>query len=677
MKQPSPRTPPHDRSTWRRAHAGPALALLLGVLAGCRSDSSGTPARSAGEGPDAAGNGPRERRRHDAATFYSTTAYQGASFSHDGKSLLVTSDQSGVFNAYAVELTAQGGAGAWRALTNSSSDSINSLSWFPRDNRFLYTADQGGNELHHVFVGLPDGNSADLTPGPKTKARFEGWAGDQASFFIATNERDPQFFDLYRYREDAGNASGNVAPGFSRELLFQNPGGYELSAVSKDGAWVALGKVHDNANSDLFVARTSNAAELLHATPHQGNGAFSALEFSPDGKSLFYLSNLDREYSAVWCYDLASATSREVFSADWDVADYSFSEDGRTLAVSINADARTQVRLFEASTGAEIPLPPLSGSEISGIVFERGTSRLACYAGGDRTPPNLHVLDLGNGSQAKLTQALSPAIQEQDLVESEVVRFPSFDGLLIPSLLYRPHGASAATPAPAMLWIHGGPGGQSRGGYNPTIQHLVNHGYTVLAVNNRGSSGYGKTFYHQDDRAHGNLDLEDCVAARRYLEGFDWVDGQRIGIMGGSYGGYMVCAALAFSPNTFDCGIDIFGVTNWIRTLESIPPWWASIRASLYMEIGDPVQDRERLLSRSPLVHAKNIAKPLLVIQGKNDPRVLEAESREMAAAVEASGVPVEYVLFPDEGHGFRKKANRIRASESYLAFLEKYLRGK
>jgi dipeptidyl aminopeptidase/acylaminoacyl peptidase len=677
MKQPSPRTPPHDRSTSRRAHAGPALALLLGVLAGCRSDSSGTPARSAGEGPDAAGNGPREPRRHDAATFYSTTAYQGASFSHDGKSLLVTSDQSGVFNAYAVELTAGGGAGAWRALTNSSSDSINSLSWFPRDNRFLYTADQGGNELHHVFVGLPDGNSADLTPGPKTKARFEGWAGDQASFFIATNERDPQFFDLYRYREDAGNASGNVAPGFSRELLFQNPGGYELSAVSKDGAWVALGKVHDNANSDLFVARTSQAAELLHATPHQGNGAFSALEFSPDGKSLFYLSNLDREYSAVWCYDLASATSREVFSADWDVADYSFSEDGRTLAVSINADARTQVRLFEASTGAEIPLPPLSGSEISGIVFERGTSRLACYAGGDRTPPNLHVLDLGNGSQAKLTQALSPAIQEQDLVESEVVRFPSFYGLLIPSLLYRPHGASAATPAPAMLWIHGGPGGQSRGGYNPTIQHLVNHGYTVLAVNNRGSSGYGKTFYHQDDRAHGNLDLEDCVAARRYLEGFDWVDGQRIGIMGGSYGGYMVCAALAFSPNTFDCGIDIFGVTNWIRTLESIPPWWASIRASLYMEIGDPVQDRERLLSRSPLVHAKNIAKPLLVIQGKNDPRVLEAESREMAAAVEASGVPVEYVLFPDEGHGFRKKANRIRASESYLAFLEKYLRGK
>jgi dipeptidyl aminopeptidase/acylaminoacyl peptidase len=228
-----------------------------------------------------------------------------------------------------------------------------------------------------------------------------------------------------------------------------------------------------------------------------------------------------------------------------------------------------------------------------------------------------------------------------------------------------------------MLWIHGGPGGQSRGGYNPTIQHLVNHGYTVLAVNNRGSSGYGKTFYHQDDRAHGNLDLEDCVAARRYLEGFDWVDGQRIGIMGGSYGGYMVCAALAFSPNTFDCGIDIFGVTNWIRTLESIPPWWASIRASLYMEIGDPVQGPRALLSRSPLVHAKNIAKPLLVIQGKNDPRVLEAESREMAAAVEASGVPVEYVLFPDEGHGFRKKANRIRASESYLAFLEKYLRGK
>ena len=156
------------------------------------------------------------------------------------------------------------------------------------------------------------------------------------------------------------------------------------------------------------------------------------------------------------------------------------------------------------------------------------------------------------------------------------IRYPSYDQLAIPALLYKPHSASAANKVPALVWVHGGPGGQSRVAYNPDIQFLVNQGYAVLAVNNRGSSGYGKTFFHMDDRRHGEVDLKDVVHGRRYLEGLDWVDKVRVGILGGSYGGYMVCAALAFEPEAFDVGIDIFGVTNWVRTLESIPPWWTS-----------------------------------------------------------------------------------------------------
>jgi hypothetical protein len=427
MKQPSPRTPPHDRSTSRRAHAGPALALLLGVLAGCRSDSSGTPARSAGEGPDAAGNGPREPRRHDAATFYSTTAYQGASFSHDGKSLLVTSDQSGVFNAYAVELTAGGGAGAWRALTNSSSDSINSLSWFPRDNRFLYTADQGGNELHHVFVGLPDGNSADLTPGPKTKARFEGWAGDQASFFIATNERDPQFFDLYRYREDAGNASGNVARVSRANCCSRIRAGtssprFQGRSLGRPGQGPRQRQLRSLRGAHV-PGRRAPARQ-----PHQGNGAFppwnSRRTARASSISPISIASTPRSGATTWRVRRAARCSPPI--GTWPTTPSP--RTARTLAVSINADARTQVRLFEASTGAEIPLPPLSGSEISGIVFERGTAGSLLRR---RRPHAAQPARAGPGqrSQAKLTQALSPAIQEQDLVESEVVRFPSFYGL--------------------------------------------------------------------------------------------------------------------------------------------------------------------------------------------------------------------------------------------------------
>lgn len=284
-------------------------------------------------------------------------------------------------------------------------------------------------------------------------------------------------------------------------------------------------------------------------------------------------------------------------------------------------------------------------------------------------------LELETGKHRQLTKSLSPKIDPAHLVESRVVRYPSFDGLPIPALLYRPHGATAEAPVPALVWVHGGPGGQSRTGYNPAIEHMVNQGYAILAVNNRGSSGYGKTFHHLDDRRHGDVDLKDCVQGRRYLESLDWVDGERVGIIGGSYGGYIVVAALAFELDAFEMGIDIFGVTNWLRTLESIPPWWESFRDALYAEMGDPAQERARLQGNSPLFHAKELTKPLLVVQGANDQRVLKIESDELVAAVEANGVPVRYVLFDDEGHGFRKKENRIKASDAYARFAEEHLK--
>jgi len=231
-------------------------------------------------------------------------------------------------------------------------------------------------------------------------------------------------------------------------------------------------------------------------------------------------------------------------------------------------------------------------------------------------------------------------------------------------------------PVPALVWVHGGPGGQSRAGYSAAIQHLVNHGYAVYAANNRGSSGYGKTFYHLDDRRHGEEDLRDIVAAGDWLREQDWVRDDAVGVIGGSYGGYITAAALTFHPEAFDVGINIFGVTNWVRTLESIPPWWASFREALYDEMGDPATDAERHRAISPLFHADNIVRPMLVIQGANDPRVLQVESDELVEAARANGATVEYVIFPDEGHGFLRRENRITASNAYVDFLDTYLSG-
>jgi len=293
---------------------------------------------------------------------------------------------------------------------------------------------------------------------------------------------------------------------------------------------------------------------------------------------------------------------------------------------------------------------------------------------GDRAPSNLYVYSFATANASKLTNTLNKEIDPLDLVESEVVRFKSFDGLTIPSIYYKPHQASPSHKGPALVWVHGGPGGQTRKGYGSIIQYLVNHGYAVLGINNRGSSGYGRTFYVADDQKHGREPLWDCVEGKKYLASLPYVDPNRIGIIGGSYGGYMVLAALAFQPDVFAAGVDIFGVSNWLRTLESMPVYWEPVRLALYKEMGDPVKDKEMLRAISPLFHADKIKKPLMVLQGANDPRVIKAESDDIVAAVKKNGVPVEYVVFPDEGHGFAKKKNQIEGYSAVLKFLDQHL---
>jgi dipeptidyl aminopeptidase/acylaminoacyl peptidase len=332
------------------------------------------------------------------------------------------------------------------------------------------------------------------------------------------------------------------------------------------------------------------------------------------------------------------------------------------------------VQLFDTTTNEEVRLPVLPSGQVRNLRLGRSDARMAFYLNGDRQPNDLYVLDFG-GEPRALTSSLNPKIDPADLVASEVVRFASFDGMEIPNILWKPHQASATAKAPALVWVHGGPGDQTTRSYSNTIQFLANHGYVVLGINNRGSSGYGKTFFAADDGRHGREPLWDVIAAKQYLQSLDYVDGERIGVVGGSYGGYMVLAALAYHPGEFRAGVDLFGVSNWVRTLESIPPYWESFRQALYTEIGNPETQRDFLVATSPLNQAGNIDVPLMVLQGANDPRVIQPESDDMVAAVRGNGVPVEYVIFPDEGHGFTKKANQIAGYGQMLVFLDKYLR--
>lgn len=602
-----------------------------------------------------------------AREFFETTSYgmvssAGFAFSPDGSSVLVSSDETGVFNAW--ELPVDGSDPV--QLTTSDDNAVFVVSWFPDDRRLLYTFDGGGNELNHVVVRETDGSSRDLTPGDELKAAFLRWSGDGEHFYLLTTERNGRDFDIYRYATD----------GYDRELVFENPG-MQVADISPDGRWVALVRPRTSADSNIYVVDLANDnREPVLISAHDGNINYSVYEFTPDSSRLVYSTDEFGEFVQAWTYDLASGDKAELVSAVWDVSYVTHSPSGQYRVSGVNADASTKVTVYDTEANAPVSLPALPPGDLRSVRFSKDENRIALIVNADNSPSNVHVIDLQAMTASKLTEALNPAIKPEYLVESEIVRYPSFDGLEIPSVLYKPHGASADNPVPALVWVHGGPGGQSRTGYSATIQHLVNHGYAILAANNRGSSGYGKTFFHLDDRRHGEEDLQDIVYGRKYLESLDWVDGDSIGIIGGSYGGYMVAAALAFEPEVFDVGINIFGVTNWVRTLQSIPPWWESFKEALYDEMGDPATDAERHRRISPLFHAENIVKPLLVVQGANDPRVLQVESDELVAAVQENEVPVEYVVFPDEGHGFAKRENRITASQAYLKFLETYLKG-
>lgn len=605
---------------------------------------------------------PREIKQYTIEQFYKNEQIGGGAWSSDETKLLAHSNKTGIYNLVEINVA----DGTQRQVTNSTEESFFAIGYVPGTNQILYSADKGGNEIDHIYLLGEDGTTKDLTPAEQEKANFFGWSLDKKAFFYTSNKRNPQFFDLYKM----------TVGDWKTTMLYQNDAGLDVSSISWDEKTLALQKTLTTSENQLslYDIASKKTTEISEAA---NPGNYDASGFSKDGKSFFYITNAAKEFAYLVQYDIAAGSRKTLFETNWDVMYSYVSENEKYRVIAINEDGKNALRILDNASGQPVAFPAIPDGDVLAVSISDSEKKMRLTVGTSKAPSNLYVYDFGSKELKKLTNTLNPEINADDLVTAEVVRFKSFDGLEIPAIYYKPLTASPDQKVPALVWVHGGPGGQSRTGYFALLQYLVNHGYAVLAVNNRGSSGYGKSFYKMDDRNHGDKDLKDCIWGKKWLQAQGYVDTAKIGIIGGSYGGYMTMAGMTFTPDEFKVGVNIFGVTNWLRTLKSVPPYWESFRKALYEELGDPnTADSVRLYNISPLFHAERVKNPVMVLQGANDPRVLQVESDEIVAAMKKNKVPVEYVIFPDEGHGFVKKENEIKGYGAILAFLDKHLKG-
>ena len=582
----------------------------------------------------------------------------GGYFSKDANKLIYSSDKSGIFNIYEVDLKTNEEI----QLTDSKEESFFARGYSPTTGEVIYSADKGGNENSHIYI-IRDGKNIDLTPGKNTKASFFGWTDDESEMYVISNSRDPRFFDLYKINIET----------LSSEMVFKNDSGYNINSISNNDNYLVLSLNISRSEQKLFLfdVKSTQQIEISNQVAN-----FSGQNFDKNDENYFYTTNYDSEFYYLMSYNLKNGERNIVFETDWDVAFSYLSKNNSYRVIAVNEDAQNKLTITKMSDQSNLNLIGFENMNINSVGFSDDEKILRVSAGSPNSPGDIYTYELSTNKLNKITSNLNSNVNPSDLVNAEVIRYKSFDGLEIPAILYRPHQASKLNKVPALVWVHGGPGGQSRVGYRALIQYLVNHGYAILAVNNRGSSGYGKTFYALDDQNHGEDDLQDCIWGKKWLQDQDYINPDKIGIIGGSYGGFMTMAAMTFEPEEFKVGVNIYGVTNWIRTLRSIPAYWESTRESLYKEMGNPyTEDSLRLYNISPLFHAKNIQNPVMVLQGANDPRVLQIESDEMVQEARNAGAYVEYVLFEDAGHGFIKKEQQIEGNEKILTFLENYLK--
>lgn len=597
--------------------------------------------------------------------FYTRSA-GGAAWSPDGKEVVLTTDLSGRQNLWKVS-----SSGGWPLQLTQSDDRQFGAAWSPDGKWIVYQQDSGGNELWDLFAAPSEGGEpVNLTNTPEIREENPLWSPDGKTIAFGYKPKDSPAYDIALLDWETKKV---------RKLTNEETKNHSWGAV----AWTSDGKtifanrseISGESESDVYSIDVASG-KLENLTPHQGKILFSASSLAPDNRSLLITSNQKNGANNVALLDSASKKVTWVTDTKWDANSVNFSPEGKSFTYLINQDGRTDMYLADtANLRAEKIDFPSGLNFFSGnpTPFSADGQHLLVSHESSTRPGDIWVYDLTEHKARQLTYSAIASLEAIPMPSAQIVHYKTFDGKVISALLWIPFNLKRDGTNPAIVLPHGGPTGQTVDYWNPEVAALVSRGYICIAPNVRGSTGYGVEFQRANYQDLGGGDLQDEVYATKFLVATGYVNPKKIGITGGSYGGYMTLMAVGKTPDVWAAGVEEYGIINWFTMLQHEDALLQQYEQSL---LGDPVKDRKIYEADSPITYIHQVKAPLLVLQGENDPRVPKEEAQQVVDSLKKDGKTVDVHYYPNEGHGFEKRENRIDAIRRMVAWFEKYLKG-
>ena len=552
-----------------------------------------------------------------------------------------------------------------RRITNQTTRDIANFGW-KENETIIFTKDFEGDENFHVFrVSATGEDERDLTPFKDTRVGMIDYLDNISDDYIlvGTNQREKSAFDAYRLNIKTGDI----------KMIAKNPGSF-ISWLTDHKGQLRVAFSTEGTDASIYYRDTEKEEFQKVMTTNFKNNCDPVM-FDFDDKNIYVLSNLEKDKTAI---ELFNPKEKKILSTlfshpEVDVSGLVYSKKRKTLLAACYITWKMEYRFFDSDyknifQDLQLKIPK---KEIHIVSWDREEKLCVILTYSDRNPGTYYLYNVNTKNLKKIADT-RPWLKENDLVETKPVKYSSRDGLDIHGYLTLPKGKDKKLPV--VIHPHGGPWTRDEWGYNPIVQFLTNRGYAVFQMNFRGSTGYGKKFWTASFKQWGKKMQDDVTDGVHYLIEKEIADKDKIAIYGGSYGGYVVLAGLAFTPDLYACGIDYVGVSNLFTLLASIPPYWKPLLEQMYEEAGHPEKDKELLKEISPVFHADKIKAPLFVVQGAKDPRVKKAESDQIVQALENRGVEVPYLVKDNEGHGFRNEENRIEFYYLMEAFLKKHL---